>query len=57
MKFINVKTGLICEPHNAMVIEQMKKSDAFKELEEKAENKETKAEETEVIKTERKRKK
>ena len=48
MKFVNVKTGLICEPHNELVIAHMRKSDIYKELEDKKveEQKEEKVEET-----------
>lgn len=39
MKFINLKTGVILEPHNDMVIEQMKKSADYKVYEEAKEKK------------------
>ena len=31
MKFVFIRTGAIMETNNSMVIEQMKKSDAYKE--------------------------
>lgn len=39
MKFINVKTGAILEPNSEMVIDQMKRSDLYKEYKEKTKEK------------------
>lgn len=42
MKFMNIKTGAILKPNSEMVIDQMKRSDLYKEVKE---GKETKAKE------------
>ena len=38
MKFINVRTGVLLEPKNAMVAEQLEKSLDYRRLEKPAEN-------------------
>lgn len=53
MKFINLKTGVILEPHHEMVIEQMKNSDMYKVYEEL--NKEVKSEEPKELKKTKKK--